>query len=440
MNQVAAVAAVGGIAAFWQQFKDIVSRIISTFIRTDLLESSGNALALLDIMRPDLKIYHWGNRTFQVESIYQDSLELELSNSFLKSYICRYKKTFIFLSNSSGQLSITYLMGTFDMDGLMTKVNEVRNQERKADADKYRDKRWFSVREVSGKEIEPALKSDRRQSEGLRGHAGAFGEDLPSTSSTSIFQNFMLFKGDGLFYGLGWDAYMAPSQVTKRPTACYYWSTEASKLEDEIEFWLNNKSWYIDRGLSWRRGVMLKGRPGTGKTKMVLKCAEKLKLPVVKMNIGNMSNTEFSDYIYNFSVQGDATLVLIEDIDCVFEGRKNKLAEDSGYKQLLSFDTLINCISGIKANTGLFFVITTNRPEVLDPALVRAGRMDAEIEVGSIVLEGKKLIASNILQDWPELQEFLINDGKDYTAAEFENACVETAIVEKNKERVALRK
>lgn len=441
MNQVAAVAAVGGIAAFWQQFKEIVSRIISIFIRTDQIETVGNACTLLDIMRPDLKIYHWGNRTFQTESLYEQSLELELSNSFLKSYVCRYKKAIIFLSNSSGKLCITYLMGTFDLDGLMVQVNNTRNQERKTDHDKSKNLRWFSVNEVAGRDTEQSPRSRVRGE--LNTSAPELSKSFDSGSdngSFSIFQNIQLFKESGLFYGASWNDFTKPAKPPSKQVVSYYWSAETLKLEEEIEFWLNNKSWYVDRGLAWRRGVLLKGRPGTGKTKMVLKCAEKLKLHTVKMNIGNMSNTEFTEQISENSRSSNPTLVLIEDIDCIFEGRKNKLSDGGGFKQLLSFDTLINCISGIKHNSGLFFVITTNRPEVLDSALIRAGRMDAEIDVGSLAYEGKQLIASNILRDWSELQQILVNDGKEYTAAEFENACVETAINEKNKERVALRK
>ena len=121
-------------------------------------------------------------------------------------------------------------------------------------------------------------------------------------------------------------------------------------------------------------------------------------------------------------------IILIEDIDTIFNGRKNLLAESSLSKNLLSFDTLINTISGVKENQGIFLIITTNEIEKLDSALLRPGRCDVHIKVDYIDQRGKETIAQNILFGYPDLIEKYGNMKEDQTAAAFENLCIEAAL------------
>ena len=145
-----------------------------------------------------------------------------------------------------------------------------------------------------------------------------------------------------------------------------------------------------------------------------------------------MSNSEF---IKAFEFENSSgQIVLLEDLDATFNMRTNILAKSTHTKQLLSFDTLINTIGGIKAANGSFVIITTNHIENLDPALTRAGRIDAKIEIGPLCEDGRKFVAQNILRDWPNLVDKAIKECDNMVAAEFENYCIELAIQEKNKE------
>lgn len=64
-------------------------------------------------------------------------------------------------------------------------------------------------------------------------------------------------------------------------------------------------------------------------------------------------------------------IALIEDIDGVFHGRQNVLRGESGQGSRLTFDCVLNCLSGVQTADGVFTVITTNHLELVDPALGR---------------------------------------------------------------------
>lgn len=439
LNQVAVVAAFGAVAAFWNQARSFITKFFSIFVRSDTITYS-QSLGLMRKISPDLKIFKWGNRTFQRHDVYVDEVCLDLYSSYVKSYLCRYKNTLILLTSPSDcQITITYIAGTFDLSKLMAEVNnDYNNDARQSQRDK-RAKRLYAqyhVVEVFGNDYSSMRDSKYRNESNdspTLTSKGTASLGSSSGGSSTIFSEVRFLAEKGDYYGLSWDAAM---KTTSRPLAVenYYWSKEALKLDQEITFWLNNKSWYLDRGLQWKRGALLKGIPGTGKTKMVLACAKKHRLRVARFSIGTMSDNEFNKFLAEYAEHQQETLILIEDIDCVFENRVNILAGDSMGKQLMSFDTLINGLCGVKGNINAFFVVTTNRVEVLDAALLRAGRLDVHIEVPKLVKEGKQLLATNILRDWPNLVEELVDKCEEYTAAEFENLCIETAIAEKNKE------
>jgi SpoVK/Ycf46/Vps4 family AAA+-type ATPase len=127
-------------------------------------------------------------------------------------------------------------------------------------------------------------------------------------------------------------------------------------------------------------------------------------------------------------------MALIEDVDAVFNGRENVAQRD---RQYLTFDCLLNCIDGIERVDGLFVVITTNRPEHIDPALggqsdgvgsTRPGRIDRVLELRPLDEAGRRKMASRILPDFPGEWERLIRDGAGDSGAQFQERCARHAI------------
>jgi chaperone BCS1 len=146
-------------------------------------------------------------------------------------------------------------------------------------------------------------------------------------------------------------------------------------LEDLRDFY-RSSTWYADRGIPYRRGYLLHGPPGTGKTTLVLALAGELKLPVATLNLNNRL---MSDESLRALVDGlpAAALLLIEDIDCAFKDWRNTTAASG-----VTLSGLLNSLDGVSSRDGRVLFLTTNHPERLDPALLRPGRVDRKIELG----------------------------------------------------------
>ena len=103
----------------------------------------------------------------------------------------------------------------------------------------------------------------------------------------------------------------------------------------------------------------------------------------------------------------------------------------------LTFDCLLNCISGIKQSDGVILIITTNHIEHIDPALgipnehgisSRPGRIDKVIHLGLMEKEQRLQLANHILSDFPELVDNIVSEGEGETAAQFQHRCAGIAL------------
>lgn len=146
-------------------------------------------------------------------------------------------------------------------------------------------------------------------------------------------------------------------------------------LADARKF-LSRSAWYHEMGIPYRRGYLLHGPPGCGKTSFALVLASELKLSICILNLSdqNMNDNSIAETLR--SAPSNA-IILLEDVDSVFLQRsKNESGSCS-----LSFSGLLNAIDGVAAQEGRIFMMTTNHLERLDPALIRPGRCDIKFEV-----------------------------------------------------------
>jgi len=175
-----------------------------------------------------------------------------------------------------------------------------------------------------------------------------------------------------------------------------------SIADDATEF-LTSKDWYLSVGLPYRRGYLLYGPPGCGKTSFVSALAAKMNLSICCLTLSNDSLDDQSLNERLHDAPGNA-IILLEDIDSVFIERN---VADS-HSSRVTFSGLLNSIDGVASQEGRLFFMTTNHIEKLDPALLRPGRCDVRCEFKRA---SKKQISDMFSRFYP-LSEYSFVDEK----------------------------
>ncbi|KAJ3509899.1 hypothetical protein NLJ89_g4974 [Agrocybe chaxingu] len=164
-----------------------------------------------------------------------------------------------------------------------------------------------------------------------------------------------------------------------------------SLISDVKEF-LSSRQWYLNRGIPFRRGYLLYGPPGCGKTSFIYALSGELQLPIYILSLSSPKLDDEGLRHLLSSVPGRC-LVLIQDIDVALSRTMNcnadtqdKLAEASPTQNVsislnrVTLSGVLNALDGITSAEGRLLFATTNRYSALDPALCRPGRMDVHVE------------------------------------------------------------
>ncbi len=143
-------------------------------------------------------------------------------------------------------------------------------------------------------------------------------------------------------------------------------------IKDAKRFF-TSEDWYRDRGIPYRRGVLLYGSPGTGKTSFASAIAGELRLHICVLTLSSKSLDDggLNQRLHDAPVNA---ILLLEDVDAVFVQRESK-----DMRSGVTFSGLLNAIDGVASQEGRILFMTTNHPEKLDPALVRPGRCDLKV-------------------------------------------------------------
>lgn len=199
-------------------------------------------------------------------------------------------------------------------------------------------------------------------------------------------------------------------------------------LEDSKK-WMTQQQWYVDRSVPWRRGVMFYGPGSTGKSSLATVTAKVLNVPLYSFLLSTMSDQEFIQF---FQEIAPPCVVLFEDFDTVFDGR-TPLTEHKS----LTFDCVLNQLSGVQNLNGVFLIVTTNNIDKIDPAMgvsrgqgtisTRPGRIDNVLYLGVTSVNVRQKMVAHVLRDWPECHEDMVVKGDGMTAAQFQELCIQYA-------------
>ena len=201
-------------------------------------------------------------------------------------------------------------------------------------------------------------------------------------------------SGGGMMGGLGKSnakVYMEKQTgITFRDVAG---QDEAKESLQEIIDFLHNPQKYTDIGAKLPKGALLVGSPGTGKTLLAKAVAGEANVPFfsisgsdfVEMFVG-MGASRVRD-LFKEAAKVAPCIIFIDEIDAVGRSRDSRLGGNDEREQTLN--QLLSEIDGFDSNKGIVCLAATNRPEILDKALLRPGRFDRRIVVDRPNLQGR---------------------------------------------------
>ena len=147
---------------------------------------------------------------------------------------------------------------------------------------------------------------------------------------------------------------------------------------DDVKDFLTSGDWYHKRGIPYRRGYLLYGPPGSGKTSFIQAIAGELDYNICILNLSenNLTDDRLNHLMNHIP---ERSILLLEDVDAAFNKREQ--SDDGGYTSGVTFSGLLNALDGVASAEECITFMTTNHPERLDAALLRPGRIDFKVMI-----------------------------------------------------------
>ena len=215
---------------------------------------------------------------------------------------------------------------------------------------------------------------------------------------------------------------------------------EEAKVEImEIVDFLKKKDKYVELGAKIPKGALLVGPPGTGKTLLAKAVAGEANVPFlsisgsdfVEMFVG-VGASRVRD-LFEQAKQKAPCILFIDEIDAIGRARGKNAGFSGNDERENTLNQLLTEMDGFQTNTGVIVLAATNRADILDKALMRAGRFDSQIEVGLPDVKEREEIFNVHLKPLkldPELdRSFLAKQTPGFSGADIANVCNEAALI-----------
>ena len=261
------------------------------------------------------------------------------------------------------------------------------------------------------KEYYTGVVNDDGLTERLEKAGVKFTQEIPDTTSMVVLNLISMFLPIAFFIGMGiWmvrrmskgggmmgigksNAKMYVEKETGVTFKDVAGQDEAKESLQEVVDFLHNPGKYTTIGAKLPKGALLVGPPGTGKTLLAKAVAGEAKVPFfslsgsafVEMYVG-VGASRVRD-LFKQAQQMAPCIIFIDEIDAIGKSRDNQLGGNDEREQTLN--QLLAEMDGFDTNKGLLLLAATNRPEILDPALLRPGRFDRRIIVERPDLKGR---------------------------------------------------
>lgn len=226
-----------------------------------------------------------------------------------------------------------------------------------------------------------------------------------------------------------------PGQVTWNAVGGL--SSQIRELRETVELPLTNPELFIRVGIKPPKGVLLYGPPGTGKTLLARALASNMSASFLKV----VSSAIVDKYIgesarviremFNYARDHEPTLIFMDEIDAI-GGRRFSEGTSADREIQRTLMELLNQMDGFDELGKVKMIMATNRPDVLDPALLRPGRLDRKIEIPLPNEQGRLdvlLIHSGKMRKSGEIDlEAIVKLSDGFNCADLRNTCTEAGM------------
>jgi cell division protease FtsH len=226
--------------------------------------------------------------------------------------------------------------------------------------------------------------------------------------------------------------------------------SEAKQEIEEIVSFLKNPSKYTELGGKIPKGALLVGPPGTGKTLLAKAVAGEADVPFftisgsdfVEMFVG-VGASRVRD-LFRQAKEKAPCIIFIDEIDAVGRARGKNPNFGSNDERESTLNQLLTEMDGFGTNSGVIILAATNRADILDKALLRAGRFDRQIHVGlPDVTERREIFNVHLrpLKIGADLDvDFLAKQTPGFSGADIANVCNESALIAARKNKKVVEK